>query len=80
MPNAQIENLLSSLKSESISLKSEIEKLLCNLRLLSLSNNDLREDTFRTKLHIGISNQPRFNHIFLGDPKGAREHDKIDSA
>ena len=44
MPNAQIENLLSSLKSESILLKSEIEKLQCNLRSLSLSNNNLRED------------------------------------
>ena len=44
MPNAQIENLLSSLKSESISLKSEIEKLQCNLRSLHLSNNNLRED------------------------------------
>ena len=44
MPAAQIENLLSSLKSESISLKSEIEKLQCNLRSLCLSNNNLRED------------------------------------
>ena len=44
IPNTQIENLLSSLKSENISLKSEIEKLQCNLRSLSLSNNNLRED------------------------------------
>ena len=43
-PNTQIENLLSSLKSESISVKSEIEKLECNLRSLSLSNNNLKED------------------------------------
>ena len=44
MPSAQIENPLSSLKSESISLKSEIEKLQCNLRSLSLSYNNLRQD------------------------------------